>query len=55
MNIENGQPLTSDQIKEMENARSRPIVFGVDCGELSEAMMKAFRSAVIQRDRRKKV
>lgn len=52
--IENGQKLTEAQLKEVEEAKNHPIVFDADCPELSPAMMKAFRSAVIQRNRRKK-
>lgn len=52
--IESGQKLTDAQLKEIEEAKTRPIVFDEDCRELSPAMMKAFKSAVIQRNRRKK-
>lgn len=52
--IENGQKLTEAQLKEVEEAKKHPIVFDEDCPELSPAMMKAFRSAVIQRNRSKK-
>ncbi len=31
----------------------QPIVFDDDCPELSDAMMKAFRSAVVQDNRKK--
>lgn len=37
-------------LKEMKS----PIVFDEDCKELSPAMMKAFKSAVVQRNRKKK-
>ena len=50
--IENGQKPTETQLKEVEEAKNTPIVFDEDCEELSPAMMKAFRSAVIQRNRR---
>lgn len=52
--IENGQKLTQEQLKEIEEAQNSPIVFDEDCEELSPAMMKAFKSAVVQRNRRKK-
>lgn len=51
---ENGQKPTEEQLKEIEEAKKHPIVFDEDCKELSPAMMKAFKSAVIQRNRRKK-
>ncbi|MCD8132021.1 MAG: hypothetical protein LUE16_12255 [Lachnospiraceae bacterium] len=52
--IESGQKPTEEQLKEVEEAQKQPITFDEDCQELSPAMMKAFRSAVIQRNRRKK-
>lgn len=52
--IEPGQRLTEEQLKEVEEAMRSPIVFDEDREELSPAMMKAFKSAVIQRDRREK-
>lgn len=52
--IDPGQGLTEEQLKEIEEAKKHPIVFDEDCEELSPAMMKAFKSAVIQRNRRKK-
>ena len=52
--IENGQKLTQEQLKEIEEAQNSPVVFDEDCEELSPAMMKAFKSAVVQRNRRKK-
>lgn len=53
-NTEPGQKPTAEQIKEIEEAVKKPIVFDRDCEELSPAMMKAFRSAVVQRNRQKK-
>ena len=41
-------------VKEVEEAKKSPINFDEDCGELSPAMMKAFKSAVVQRNRKKK-
>ena len=52
--IENGQKPTKEQLKEVEKAQNYPIVFDEDCQELSPAMMKAFKSVVVQRNRRKK-
>ena len=52
--IENGQKPTEEQLREIEEAKKHPIVFDEDCQELSSAMMKAFKSAVVQRNRNKK-
>lgn len=52
--IENGQKPTQEQLKEIEEAQNSPVVFDEDCEELSPAMMKAFKSAVVQSNRRKK-
>ncbi len=52
--IEPGQILTEEQLNEIEEAKKHPIVFDEDCEELSPAMMKAFKSSAIQRNRRKK-
>ena len=52
--IENGQTPTEEQLREVEEAKRHPIVFDEDCQELSPAMMKAFKSAVVQRNRKKK-
>ena len=52
--IESGQKPTEEQLKEIEQAQNSPIVFDEDCEELSPAMMKAFKSAVVQRNRKKK-
>ena len=54
LTIKKGQSPSEEQFKEVEEARKQPIVFDEDCQELSPAMMKAFKSAVIQRNRRKK-
>lgn len=53
--IESGQQLTKEQIREIEEAKKRPITFDEDCEELSPAMVKAFQSSVTQRNRRKKM
>ncbi|MBO5032502.1 MAG: hypothetical protein J6K26_00910 [Lachnospiraceae bacterium] len=52
--IESGQKPTEEQLREIEDAQNSPIVFDEDCEELSPAMMKAFKSAVVQRNRKKK-
>lgn len=52
--IEPGQCPTEEQIKEVEEAKKYPITFDEDCEELSPAMMKAFRTVAVQRNRRKK-
>ena len=52
--IESGQKPTEEQLKEVEEAKKSPINFDEDCRELSPAMMKAFKSAVVQRNRKKK-
>ena len=52
--IESGQKPTEEQLKEIEEAKKSPINFDEDCEELSSAMMKAFKSAVVQRNRKKK-
>lgn len=49
-----GQQLTEEQLREIEEAKNSPIVFDKDCEELSPAMMKAFKSAVVQRNRRER-
>lgn len=52
--IESGQKPTEEQLKEIEEAQNSPIIFDEDCEGLSPAMMKAFKSAVVQRNRKKK-
>lgn len=52
--IENGQRITKGQLREIEEAKKHPVVFDEDCQELSPAMIKAFRCAIVQRNRRKK-
>lgn len=51
--IEPGQKPTKEQLLEIEEAKKSPIVFDKDCEELSPAMVKAFRSATAQRNRRR--
>ena len=53
LTIEPSQKLTESQLAEIEEAKKNPIVFDEDCQELSPAMMKAFKCAVIQRNRKK--
>ena len=53
LTIEPGQKLTESQLSEIEETKKHPIVFDEDCQELSPAMMKAFKCAVIQRNRKK--
>ena len=50
---ENGQNPTEEQLREVEEAKKYPIVCDEDCQELSPMMMKAFKSAVAQRNRKK--
>lgn len=52
--IESGQKPTEEQLREVQEAQKYPIIFDEDCQELSPAMMKAFKSAVVQRNRKKK-
>ena len=51
--INPGQKPTEEQLREIEEAAKRPIVPDEDCPELSSAMYKAFKCAVVQRNRRK--
>ena len=51
--ISQGQKPTEQQLKEVEAAKNSPIIFDEECEELSPAMMKAFKSAVVCRNRRK--
>jgi len=51
--INPGQKPTKEQIREVMEAKKQPIVFDEDSPEMSEAMYKAFKSAVVQRNRRK--
>ncbi|MDO4488626.1 MAG: hypothetical protein Q4B67_06030 [Eubacteriales bacterium] len=49
---EKGQKPTEEQIKEIEEAAKHPIICDEDCEELSPEMIKAFKCAVAQRNRR---
>ena len=53
LTIDDYQKPTAEQLKEVEEAKKYPIEFDEDCQELSPAMMKAFKCAVVQRNRRK--
>jgi hypothetical protein len=53
LTINKGQNLTEEQLREVNDAKKKPIVFDDECEELSPAMVKAFKSAVVQRNRRK--
>ncbi|MCR5591435.1 MAG: hypothetical protein K6F73_07845 [Lachnospiraceae bacterium] len=52
--IEPGQKPTAEQLKEVEEAKKRPIEFDEDCEELSPEMIKAFKSTIVQRNRKTK-
>ena len=51
--INPGQRPTEEQLREVIEAKKQPIVFDEDSPELSPAMQKAFKSVVVQRNRRK--
>ena len=51
--IDKGQKPTTEQLKEVMEAKKRTIVFDEDSPELSPAMHKAFQSSVIQRNRKR--
>ena len=51
--IDKGQKPTNEQLQEVKEAQKNPIVFDEDSPELSSAMYKAFKSSVIQRNRKK--
>ena len=51
--IDKGQKPTDEQLQEVMEAKKQPIVFDEDSPELSPAMYKAFKSSVIQRNRKK--
>lgn len=52
--IEEGQKPTPEQIMEIREAAKKPVEFDEDCPELSPAMMKAFKSSIANRNRRRK-
>ena len=49
-----GQKLSQDQIKEIEEAKKRPIVYDSDSPELTPSMEKAFILAAKSRNRFRK-
>jgi len=51
--INKGQNPTDEQLQEVMEAKKYPIVFDDDSPELSPAMQKAMKSAVVQRNRKK--
>lgn len=51
--INKGQQPTDEQLQEVMDAKKKPIIFDDDSPELSPAMYKAFKSSVIQRNRKK--
>ena len=51
--IHKGQKPTDEQLQEIGAAKKKPIEFDEDSGELSPAMYKAFKSSVIQRNRKR--
>lgn len=52
--IKEGQKPTKEQLEEVAEAKKHPIVIDEEAPELSPAMYKAFKSSVIQRNRKKK-
>lgn len=51
--INKGEKPTKQQLEEVMEAKKHPITFDSDSPELSPAMSKAFKCAVIQRNRKK--
>ena len=51
--INNGQSPTKEQLREIEEAKKSPIVLDEECEELSPAMIKAFQSAIVQKNKKK--
>ena len=41
--LKRGQPLTPEQIAELEALKDRPIVFDEDCPETTEEQLRKFR------------
>lgn len=50
--VDKGQKPTNEQLQEIMKAKEQPIVFDEDSPKLSPSMHKAFKSAVIQRNRK---
>ena len=53
--INKGQKPTKEQLQEVMEAKKQSIVFDEDSPELSPAMYKAFKSSVIQRNRKNNI
>ncbi len=51
--IAEGQKPSDEQLREVEEAKRFPVTFDEDCEELSPVMIKAFKSAVTMRNRKK--
>ena len=51
--INKGQKPSKEQLQEVMDAKNSPIITDEDAPELSPAMLKAFKSSVIQRNRKK--
>lgn len=49
--IKSGQKPTEEQLKILEEAKDKPIVFDEDCPELTPEMIKSVRCAVANRNR----
>ncbi|MBR3570793.1 MAG: hypothetical protein IKN96_08395 [Oscillibacter sp.] len=41
--LKRGQPLTPEQIAELDALKDRPIVYDEDCPEMTEEQLKQFR------------
>lgn len=48
LTINKGQKPTAEQLREVEEAKKYPIEFDEDCKELSPAMIKTFKCAMVQ-------
>lgn len=55
ISMEMGQKPTREQLDTIKAIKDKNIVFDDDCPEMSPAMRKAFRCAVAQRNRIKKI
>ena len=51
--INKGKKKKKEQLQEVMDAKNSPIITDEDAPELSPAMLKAFKSSVIQRNRKK--
>ena len=49
------EPLTEEELLELERAEKMPIVYDEDCPELTPKLEAAMRKAVKERNRRKQV